>query len=467
MHLVYMGAGFVGACSAAVAADSGHKVLGYDINQEKIANLTSGDAERIRATLHEEGLAEMIIQHRDKLQFSSDEKVLAEKLDTADAIFMCLPTPERPDGSSDLSYFIKATERLGELLVKRNNGTQSKRVVLINKSTVPIQTVDLSHKILAEKGVENYGIASNPEFLVEGQAINDSIHPSRVVVGAENETDLATLRKIYQRFYDAANVAYIEMNPYEAAAAKLLSNTALFSKLAYTFAVAGRLCEVMPHLNYEQVRKGVTSDPRIGRWGFYDSLYAGGSCLIKDAQSLAYQMKEYGGNPDLILQILQENENQVNRFVERVEEEAGLSFTGKKAALLGLAFKQSTNDIRHSGSLKVLRYLLGAGVSEIRAHDPAAMPDCAKLFDVQQDEIYRRIKYCDSEREAVQGADFIIIGTDWPEFRTLADEIIESGKPGAVVMDGRRIISHRYADLQAAGFTVIAVGSPVLKPAAD
>lgn len=464
MHLIYMGAGFVGACSAAVAADSGHKVLAYDIDRKKIARLSSDNPEEIRSALHEEGLAELILQHRDKLKFSCDEQELTAKLEVADAIFMCLPTPERPDGSSDLSYFIKATERLGELLAKRNNGTQSKRVVLINKSTVPIQTVDLSHQLLDAKGVKNYGIASNPEFLVEGQAINDSIHPSRVVVGAENETDLITLRKIYQRFYDASTVAYIEMNPYEAAAAKLLSNTSLFAKLAYTFSVAGRLCEVMPHLNYEQVRKGITSDPRIGRWGFYDSLYAGGSCLIKDAQSLAYQMKEYGGNPDLILQYLQENENQVSRFVERAEEEAGFSYTGKRIALIGLAFKQSTNDTRHSGSLKVLRYLLGAGAAEIMAHDPAAMPECRALFDPEQDEIYQRISYHENEAAAIQGADAVIIGTDWPEFRTLADDILELCRPGTLVMDGRRLLSHRYADLTAAGMTVVAVGSPVMKP---
>ena len=457
-----MGAGFVGACSAAVSADSGHSVMAFDINEQKIADLSSGDSARITGCMHEEGLAELILQHKNKLSFTSDMKALELAMDSVDAIFMCLPTPEKDNGESDLSYFKKASEMLSALMVKRNEGEQSNRILIINKSTVPIRTVDLTRSILDAAGVKNYGVASNPEFLVEGQAVYDSIHPKRVVVGAETEEDFTTLRKIYQRFYDSSNVIYQEMNPYEAATVKLLSNTALFNRLAYTFSVVGRICELYPELNYEQIRKGIISDTRIGKWGFYDSLYAGGSCLIKDAMSLAYQIEQEGGDPSFIRSILEANTAQITRFFDRAETEAGVDFKGKTVTLLGLSFKQGTNDMRHSGALHLIRNLLGAGVAQIRAFDPAAMDACRAVFDPEADSLYERIVYCQDEKTALKGADTVIMVTDWPEFRTSADSIIEVCEP-CLVMDGRRIIAHRYDDLAAAGFSVLAVGSPLMK----
>jgi len=457
-----MGAGFVGACSAAVSADSGHSVMAFDINQERINSLSSGDPEVIKGCLHEEGLAELILQHRSKLSFTTDMKALTLAMDSVDAIFMCLPTPERENGESDLSYFRNASTMLAELMAARNGGTQSKRILIINKSTVPIRTVDLTREILDSYGVVNYGVASNPEFLVEGQAVYDSIHPKRVVVGAETDADFSTLRKIYQRFYDSSNVVYQEMNPYEAATVKLISNTALFNRLAYTFAVAGRVCELYPELSYEQIRKGIISDSRIGKWGFYDSLYAGGSCLIKDAMSLAFQIEEEGGDPAFIRAILDANAGQIERFYNRAEEEAGVDFNGKTVALLGLSFKQGTNDMRHSGALYLIRNLLGAGVASLRAFDPAAMDACRALFDPEKESLYKKILYCKNEEEALQSADVVFVITDWPEFRTLADTMLEVSRP-CLLMDGRRILSHRYVDLVEKGFSVIAVGSSFIK----
>jgi len=447
MHLIYMGTGFVGACSSAVSADSGHSVLAYDINQE------------INSCLYEEGLADLIIQHRDRLLFSADESKLATALDNADAIFLCLPTPESSTGESDLTAFKAAAHSLGKLMKLRNGGKQSKRMLLITKSTVPIDTPHMLKEIVSGEGCENFGVASNPEFLVEGQAIYDSIHPQRIVVGAETEADFKTLRNIYRRFYDSSGVEYLEFNPYEAAAVKLLSNTALFNKLVYTYAVAGRLCEYFPELDYENIRRGVISDKRIGKWGFYDSLYAGGSCLIKDAQSLGYQMKSKGADISFIDSILQANSSQLDRFIERAETDAGIDYNGKIVALIGLAFKQGTNDIRHSGSISIIRHLLGAGVKTIRAYDPAAMEMTAQAFPVDKNELNSKIIYCDSEKHALEDSSIIFIATDWPEFRTLGDEIINISPAGSLIMDGRRIISHRHADLREKGFKVVSVGS--------
>ncbi len=459
MHLIYMGTGFVGACSSAVSADSGHSVLAYDINKEKIAKLSSDNPADINSCLHEEGLADLIIQHRDKLLFSANESKLTTALDNADAIFLCLPTPESSSGESDLSAFKVATHSLGKLMKMRNGGQQTKRMLLITKSTVPIDTPHMLKDIISGEGCKNFGVASNPEFLVEGQAIHDSIHPQRIVVGAETDADFKTLRNIYRRFYDSSGVEYLEFNPYEAAAVKLLSNTALFNKLVYTYVVAGRLCEYFPELDYENIRRGVISDKRIGKWGFYDSLYAGGSCLIKDAQSLSYQMKSKGADISFIDSILQANSSQLDRFIERAETDAGVDYSGKTVALIGLAFKQGTNDIRHSGSISIIRHLLGAGVKSIRAYDPAAMAMTIAEFPVEKNELNSKIVYCDSEKQALEDSPIVFIATDWPEFRTLGDDILEISPAGSLIMDGRRIISHRHEELREKGFKVISVGS--------
>jgi len=457
-----MGAGFVGACSAAVSADSGHSVTAFDIDENKIEKLSSGDPALITGCLHEEGLAELILQHKNKLSFTSDLKALEPTMDSLDAVFICLPTPEQENGESDLSYLRKASEMLAGLMVKRNESRQSNRILIINKSTAPIRAVDLLKDILDTAGVLNYGVASNPEFLVEGQAVYDSIHPKRVIVGAEDGRDFKTLRTIYQRFYDSSNVIYQEMNPYEAATVKLLSNTALFNRLSYTFSVVGRICELYPELNYEQIRNGIISDSRIGKWGFYDSLYAGGSCLIKDAKSLAYQIKSEGGDPAYIRAALDANTAQITRFYNRAESEARYDFQGKTVTLLGLAFKQGTNDMRHSGALYLIRKLLGAGVQKIKAYDPAAMAMCQAMFDPEADELYKRIEYAPDEKKALIDSETIFLVTDWPEFRSVADTIIEVCKP-CLIMDGRRIIAHRYEELVDKGFSVLAVGSPLMK----
>jgi len=458
MYTIYMGAGFVGACSAAVTADSGHHVLAYDIDSERIARLSSLDAERIEGCIHEQGLAELVIKHQSRLAFSDDPTVLAGWVEKAEVIFICLPTPEQANGASDLSYFTRGTEELGKLLAKRNGGKQDRRVLIVNKSTVPIDAIDISRRILQPLGVRNFGIASNPEFLVEGKAIDGSIHPERVIVGAESAQDFETMRSLYQRFIDSSTVQYLEMNPYEAAAVKLLANTALFARLAFTFAAAGRICEIFPNINYENVRRGITGDSRIGRWGFYNSLFAGGSCLIKDTEALAYQMEERGADAGFLRSALAANRYQADHFYERAAGEANFSFAGKRVAVLGLAFKQDTNDMRHSGAILIIRRLLADGALEIRAYDPAAQETAQSIFPAAE---YARITYHNSAEEAITGSDAIFICTDWPQFRALGEYIAESCHAPCLVMDGRRMLERHYGSLAALGMQVIAVGSPI------
>ena len=278
MNILYIGSGFVGACSAAVSADSGHTVLVYDIDPNKISMLDSKDRDQIEECLFEKGLADLLIRNDERITFTSDYSDVVPFLDECDAVFMCLPTPEIGEtGESNLSYYQAAAEQLGEAMTNRNGGAQSKYIVIINKSTVPVDMVGQTQELLDAKGVKHYGVVSNPEFLVEGKAIEGSLKPDRIVVGAWKQEDFDVMRSLYRRFYDAIDVSYLEVNPKEAAAGKLLANFYLFNKLAVCFDVIGRTAEAFDNISFEQLRKIITSDKRIGNWGFYDSLYACGS----------------------------------------------------------------------------------------------------------------------------------------------------------------------------------------------
>jgi len=459
MRILYIGGGFVGACSAAVSADSGHRTLVFDIDERKVKLLNSGDRDTVQSCLFEEGLGDLLIRNKERVEFTTDYKKVENFLDTADAIFMCLPTPEIGEtGESDLSYYFFAAEKLSQSLKKRNNGKQDKYIVIINKSTVPIDMIDQTGKIMNEAGVKNFGVVSNPEFLVEGKAVEGSVHPDRVVVGAWEEKDFLIMRQLYQRFYNSSSVKYLEVNPKEAAAGKLLANFSLFNKLAICFDVIGRTCETFKDLNYESVRKILTSDPRIGGWGMYDSLYAGGSCFIKDARSLSHQLQTAGQNANIVSETYLANKRQLELFMGRAEKEAGIEWKNKKVTLLGLSFKQETNDTRNSPSIDIVNFLLEKQVAEINCYDPAAMEMFKYSFKESE-----KIKYCQDEHEAVKGGEVVIISTDWPQFRSLVDKILIELKSKPLIMDGRRILQHSYLDLQKIGFDIIAVGSPFIK----
>ena len=464
MRILYIGSGYVGTCSAAVMADSGHDVLVYDIDEKKIKMLASNNTEEIESCLLEDGLCKMLANNKDRITFTADYKDIVKALDEADAVFMCLPTPEKDgaEGESDLSYYYKAANDLAEQLAKRNKGQQTKYVVIVNKSTVPVNMISMTAKIMNEHGVLNFGVVSNPEFLVEGKAIEGSIRPDRVIIGAENEKDFKIMREVYARF-SSTNVKYIETNPYEAAAGKLLANYLLFNKLASTFDVIGRLCEFFPDIKFENVRQIINTDPRIGTWGLYDSVFAGGSCFIKDAASLAHQMEEAGANTHQIRLSLEANKFQRDHFYGRAEKEAGFSWDGKTVAVLGVAFKQNTNDVRNSPAIDIVRHLINSNVSQIKVYDPAALPMFKGLFNQKNDSRYEKIDYFDTEEEALRGSGACLILTDWAQFRLLGEKIPSICPAPYLIMDGRRLISEKYDELQAKGYDIITVGSPFIK----
>jgi len=462
MKILYFGGGFVGACSAAVSADSGHEVLVYDINQELVKSLSSGDKDKIEAHLFEKGLGGLIIRNRARIKFTFDLAEVEKYIDATEAVFMCLPTPEKDNtGETNLKIYEAATKSLGEILVKRNNGAESQYVLIVNKSTVPIDMVNRTKEILEALGVKNFGVGSNPQFLVEGKAIEGSIRPPRVVVGADSEKDFAIFKNIYSRFVESANINYIEVSPAEAEASKLLANYILFSRLANCFDVVGRICEKFPGLQFENIRKILIADGRIGDWGFYDSLFAGGSCFIKDARSLAHQLKAKGAGADLVDDVLAANQRQLDNFLARAEAELNFDWAGKTVGILGLAFKQDTNDIRNSAALGATEFLFARGVKQIKAYDPVAGSNYLKYFAEHKD--VKKINLADRESEAIKEVDVLIVATDWPQFRGLADLIIEKLPRGALIMDGRRMLAQKYEELAQAGYNIIAVGSMVIK----
>ncbi len=458
MKILYIGSGFVGACSAAVSADSGQEVLVYDIDERKIEMLGSGDRDKIKNCLYEEGLGDLLVRNQERIEFTTNYKKVEKFLDDCDAVLMCLPTPEIGEtGESDLKYYFAAAEQLSKSLLRRNKGKQKKYIVIINKSTVPIDMVNRTEEMMNKAGVKNYGVVSNPEFLVEGKAIQGSLHPDRVVIGAWKKEDFEIVRQLYQRFYNSTSVKYIEVNPKEAAAGKLLANYYLFNKLAVCYDVIGRTCETFSDLTFENIRTILTNDPRIGSWGLYNSLYAGGSCFIKDARSLSHQLQIAGQNAVLINETYLANKRQLELFLSRTEKEVGFDWQDKKVTLLGLAFKQDTNDIRNTPSVDIVNFLLDKQVKEINCYDLAATEWFKKVFPESN-----IIKYFNNELAAINSAEVIIIATDWPQFRELADSLLQK-KERPIIMDGRRMLQHRYDDLQKAGFDIIAVGSPFIK----
>ncbi|MDP2709130.1 MAG: nucleotide sugar dehydrogenase [bacterium] len=462
MKILYFGGGFVGACSAAVGADSGHEVLVYDINRELVAGLSSGDKDKIEACLFEKGLGDLIIRNKSRIKFTSDLAEAEKFVDGARAVFMCLPTPEKDGtGETNLEIYEQAARTLAGLLITRNKGAQNDYILLVNKSTVPIDMVNRTKEIMLSAGVKNFGVGSNPEFLVEGKAIEGSIHPARVVIGADSDQDLIIFRNIYSRFVESSNIDYLEVTPAEAEASKLLANYILFSRLSDCFGVVGRVCEKFTGLQFENIRKVLMADERIGEWGFYDSLFAGGSCFIKDARSLSHQLKEKGAAADLVDGVLSANKGQLDNFMARPKAELNFSWSGKTAGLLGLAFKQDTNDIRNSAALGVTEFLLKSGAGKIKAYDPVANGNYLKYFSKYEGA--DKISLARAEEEVVSGADVLIIVTDWPQFRGLDGLILEKLPRGALIMDGRRMLAHKYDELATAGYNIIAVGSPLIK----
>lgn len=460
MKVIVVGTGFVGLTHAAVLSESGHEVYAYDIDKEKIAAYNSGDRASIERYVNEPGLASIIEETLNRYLFFIDQDAIEAAIDGADAIFLCLPTPPNLDGSTNLLYYTDAVDYLGSLLAKRQD---QRRVVLVNKSTVPIGTARLLQRLLNKQKVPNFGVASNPEFLPEGDAVEKSRKPDRIVVGADTEEDFEILRNIYSQYVKHVRIAYTETTPETAEAIKYVSNTLLLTYISFWNGVGARLAETFEGIVMEDLKRGVTSDDRISTWGSYVSNGAGGSCFGKDIQSLIYQLRQESKPYGLLKDVYDINEYQKTYLIDRAVNEAGFNFNNKTVALLGLAFKKRTNDMRDSSSLKVVETLLGRGVKAIQAYDPLAVDEAKHFFDPTKNNLFEKITYHDTVKEALQNSDALFITTDWEEFRGVSGTIEKVVPPPYLVIDGRRMIAN-YEYLVKKGYSYLSVGSKYLTP---
>jgi UDPglucose 6-dehydrogenase len=459
MKIIVVGTGFVGLPHAAVLAEYGHEVYAYDIDEERIAAYRTAEADQIERYVNEPGLTAAVADTIGRYLFFTTD--ISDQVEGADIFFFCLNTPPNRDGSTDLSYYLNAAHHIAELLAQRKS---MNRVVLVNKSTVPVGTARLLQGVMREKGVENFGVASNPEFLAQGNAVDGSRKPDRVVVGADTDQDLQILRRIYSQFVNHVRIRYLETTPETAEAIKYMANNLLLTYISFWNGVGARLAETYANIHMEDLKIGVTSDTRISTWGSYVSNGAGGSCFGKDNQSLIYQLNQAGRSTDLLQAVHNINEFQKTYLVDRAVYEAGFSFNQKVVALLGLAFKKRTNDMRDSAALKVVEALLARGVKEIRAYDPLAMDSAqSHWFNPEKNHLFERITYHDTAKAAIQGSQALYVSTDWEEFRGLSRTIENTVDPPYLVIDGRRMLRD-FGALVQHGYDYLAVGGVLLKP---
>jgi len=458
MKIIVAGTGYVGLVHAAVCSEYGHEVYAYDIDADKIKAFSTGQTEEIEKYVNEPGLTNIIKETLGKyLFFTSD---LDSILEGTDAIFMCLPTPPNLDGSTNLTFYNAAAENIAMTVAKRKD---NRRIVFVNKSTVPIGTARHLQEIMDTHDVENFGVASNPEFLAEGTAVAQARNPDRVVVGCDNEEDFKILRRVYSQFVNHVRVKHIETTPESAEAIKYVANTLLLTYISFWNGVGAKIGEKYPNVKIDDLRLGVTADDRISTWGSSVSNGAGGSCFGKDIASLIYQMRKVNVSTKMLEASYEVNEFQKVYLIDRAITEAGFQFNNKTIAVLGLAFKKHTNDMRDASSIKVIESLLGKGVAKIKAYDPLAIETAMAEFSTSKNILFEKIDYFHTAKEALEGSHALFVSSDCEEFRGLSRTIEESVKPPYLVMDGRRMIAD-FEEMVSKGFSYLAVGAMAMKP---
>jgi UDPglucose 6-dehydrogenase len=455
VNIAVAGTGFVGLTQAAVCAESGHRVIAYDTDAERVTAYSSGDRARIERYVNEPGLSECVVRNLGRnLVFTTDPDLLGEEVEV---IFLCLPTPPQRNGATDCSQYLAGVRQIAKILAWRRS---SGRVVVANKSTVPIGTTRYLETILREHGVSNVGVASNPEFLPQGAALSACRGPDRVVLGADCEEDLKLLRRVYARFPRRSGVSYIETTPETAEAIKYVANALLLTYISFWNGVGARLAEEFGDIDMNALKHGVTEDVRISPWGSHVSNGAGGSCFGKDIRSLIHQLESKGCDANLLREIYQVNEFQKTYLLDRAVEEAGFCFNNKSVAVLGLAFKCNTNDMRDSSALRVIESLLARGVGSIRAHDPLVDAHTARSWlDPSRNHLFGRVTYHRTVEEALRGSNALFISTEWEEYRATAAILQRSADPPYLIMDGRRMVSEEdAAELIEGGYLYLPVG---------
>jgi UDPglucose 6-dehydrogenase len=430
MNLCVIGTGYVGLVTGVVFAELGNDVVCVDKDEKKVENLKNGIM-----PIYEPGLEEMVGRNfaEDRLRFSTD---LEAAVSDAEVVFIAVGTPPREDGSTDLSFVEAVAKGIAKAL--------NRYKVIVNKSTVPVGTGDFVRRVIEDnrRRAVDFDVVSNPEFLREGSAIGDTLHPDRIVIGAPNRVVAMKLLELYaplERPMIVTDVASAEMIKYA-------SNAFLAVKITFANAIAN-ICDAAG-ADVTLVAKGMGLDSRIGPAFLNAGIGYGGSCFPKDTRSLIHTSETLGYSFDLLAAAVRTNDRQPLRFLDKMRTVLG-GFEGKTIALLGLAFKGNTDDLRDSKALDIAKALLEEGAT-VRAFDPVAMENAKTVMP--------NLTYVKNSYEAAQGADAIAVVTEWNEFKLINFERIAKTVKNKIVFDGRNLYDPQQ--LRRYGFAYFGVGRP-------
>jgi len=418
--------GYVGLCTASTFASRGIRTIGIDIDEARVDQIRKG-----KAPLHEPQLDAMLKKAiRSRLLAASSD--ISSAADTG-TTFLTVGTPSQQDGSIDLSYVKNVTEDLGSVLREK----RGYHLVVVKSTVVPGTTNGTVRRFLEQssgkKVGSEVGLCANPEFLKEGNAINDALHPDRIVIGSNDKKSANQLTRLYRKFYGSQLPPVILTNPESAELVKYASNAFLATKISFINTVAS-IAQQIPGVDVGTIAEAIGLDPRIGGLFLKAGPGYGGSCFHKDLQALINYSQNNGYDPILFRATEETNEQQANKVVDMAETLLG-SLSNKKVVVLGLAFKKDTDDIREASSLRVINQLKTKGAHVI-AYDPMAIPNAKKQLADQ-------ISYADNSHSALKGAACAIIMTEWDEFRKLKPKDFQAYMKTPNIVDARRIYDPR------------------------
>jgi len=433
MKIAVVGTGYVGLAAGTCFAETGNKVVCVDIDQSKVEKLNSG-----QITIYEPGLEKLFLRNikEERLRFTTS---LASVVEEAEMIFLALPTPPGADCAADLQYVLGVAEELGKLLKSYK--------VIVNKSTVPVGTADKVKAAIAKNYAGEFDVVSNPEFLREGVAVGDFMKPDRVVIGTRSERAKKLMSELYAPFVRQGN-PIIFMDERSSELTKYAANSFLAMKISFMNEIA-QLCERMG-ADVDMVRRGIGSDDRIGKRFLFSGIGYGGSCFPKDVQALIKSADEINYDFKILKAVEQVNANQKIHLVEKIKSFYQGNLKGKHFALWGLAFKPNTDDTREAPAFSMVKALLQEGAT-ITAYDPEAMSNAKQ-------ELGNTINYAQSQYQALESADALLIATEWSEFRTPDFDRIEQLISSKVIFDGRNLFE--VAKLKQLGYQYISIGRP-------
>jgi UDPglucose 6-dehydrogenase len=436
MKIAVVGTGYVGLVTGTCFAEVGIDVTCIDIDQKKIDKLKNGIM-----PIYEPGLEEMVIRNyeKGKLHFSTN---LTESIKDCDVAFIAVGTPPGEDGSADLKYVLGVAKEIGRAMNSYG--------IVVTKSTVPVGTAEKVKAAVQEEldkrgAAIPFDVASNPEFLKEGAAIEDFLKPDRIVIGIESEKAEEVMKRLYKPFLLNGH-PIIFMDIPSAEMTKYAANAMLATKISFMNDIAN-LCEIMG-ADVNMVRKGIGSDPRIGHKFIYPGIGYGGSCFPKDVKALIKTAGEQGYEMNVLKAVEKVNDNQKSVLFDKVKKHFNNDLKGKTFAMWGLSFKPKTDDMREAPSLVIIEKLLNAGANVI-AYDPIAMKEAEHILG-------NKITFAKTQEEALNNTDALLIVTEWPEFRSPDFTEVGDLLKNKVVFDGRNI--YEGEELRGLGFTYYGIG---------